>query len=295
MGDTDTFLALRPSLFGLAYRMLGSATEAEDVLQEAYLRWSMSTGGQVTSPRGYLTTIVTRLCIDVLRSARVKREAYKGPWLPEPVETGRPDPADQAELADSLSLAFLVLLEELQPVERAAFLLHEVFEYPYDEVARVVDRNETSCRQLVSRARRRIDARRHRFDADEGHGREMTRRFVQACATGDIEALKCLLAEDVVVWTDGGGQVRAALRPVIGPHRAARFLTSVARRVPPGASIREVTLNGQPSVVLEDEGQVTIALTVDVLGDQVIGVRVVTNPDKLTALQPGHQPELGGR
>jgi RNA polymerase sigma-70 factor, ECF subfamily len=293
MGDLETFLALRPSLFAVAYRMLGSATEAEDVVQEAYVRWSGRGHGDVAAPPAYLTTIVTRLCIDQLRSARARRETYKGPWLPEPVEAGAPAPGQSAELADSLSLAFLVLLEELQPVERAAFLLHDVFDYPYDEIAAIVDRTESACRQLVSRARRRVDAPRRRFVADRAHGRELTRRFLAACGTGDLEGLLSLLSDDVTVWTDGGGKVRAALRPVTGPQRSARFLLSVARRIPAGVSAREVDLNGQPGLVFEEgDGRVTLALTLDVIDDRIIDVRVVTNPDKLVALQPAHRPHL---
>ncbi len=201
------------------------------------------------------------------------------------METRSPEPGQSAELADSLSLAFLVLLEELQPVERAAFLLHDVFDYPYDEIAAMVDRTEAACRQMVSRARRRVDTPRRRFDADRAHGRELTRRFLVACGTGDLDGLLSLLADDVIVWTDGGGKVRAALRPVSGPHRAARFLLAVARRLPPGVASREVDLNGQPGLVFEVAGQVTVALTLDVVGASIVAVRVVTNPDKLVALQ----------
>ncbi|HEY7948191.1 MAG TPA: RNA polymerase sigma-70 factor [Acidimicrobiales bacterium] len=294
MGDLEVFLELRSSLFGVAYRMLGSATEAEDVLQEAYVRWTGRPDDPVSASSSYLTTIVTRLCIDQLRSARVRRETYKGPWLPEPVEVDAPGPDASAEIADSLSLAFLVLLEELQPVERAAFLLHDVFGYPYDEISGIVDRSEASCRQLVSRARRRVDAPRRRFDADYAHGRELTRQFLVACGTGDLDGLLALLADDVVVWTDGGGKVRAALRPVTGPHRSARFLLSVASRLPDASSFRELDLNGQPGVVIEWEGQVTVALTLDVAAGRVVAVRVVTNPDKLQALQPAHRGELSG-
>jgi RNA polymerase sigma-70 factor (ECF subfamily) len=286
VGDLETFLGLRPALLGVAYRMLGSATEAEDIVQEAYVRWSTRGRGDVTVPSAYLTTIVTRLCIDQLRSARARRETYKGPWLPEPVEAEAPGPGASAELADSLSLAFLVLLEELQPVERAAFLLHDVFDYPYEEIAGIVDRTETACRQLVSRARRRVDARRRRFDVDRAYGRELTRRFVAACGTGDLDGLLSLLSDDVVVWTDGGGKAQAAMRPVVGPHRASRFLLSVARKIPAGVTSREVVLNGQSGLVFEEEGQVIMALTLDVLGNQVVAVRVMMNPDKLVALQP---------
>ena len=171
-------------------------------------------------------------------------------------------------------------------MERAAFLLHDVFDYPYDEIAGIVDRSEAACRQLVSRARHRVDAPRRRFDADRAHGRELTRRFLVACGTGDLDGLLALLADDVTVWTDGGGQVRAALRPVTGPKRAARFLLSVARRVPTGVSSSEVDLNGQPGLVFALDGTVTMALTLDVCDGLVVDVRVVTNPDKLVALQP---------
>jgi RNA polymerase sigma-70 factor (ECF subfamily) len=294
MDDLDVFLGLRSSLFGVAYRMLGSATEAEDILQEAYLRWARRADGDIEAPNAYLTTIVTRLCIDQLRSARVRRQSYKGPWLPEPVEAHAPGPGESAELADSLSLAFLVLLEELQPVERAAFLLHDVFDYPYDEIAGIVDRTEAACRQLVSRARRRVDEPRRRFDSDRSHGRELTRRFLTACGTGDLEGLLALLTDDVVVWTDWGGKVRAALRPVTGPHRSARFLLSVASRTPAGASVREIDLNGQPGLVFEVDGHIVIALTLDVADGRVAAVRVVSNPDKLVALQPRHSSEPAG-
>ncbi|MGH9016245.1 MAG: RNA polymerase sigma-70 factor [Acidimicrobiales bacterium] len=295
MDDLETYLGLRPSLFGVAYRMLGSATDAEDVLQEAYLRWSSRGPGDVTAPSAYLTTIVTRLCIDHLRSARVKRETYTGPWLPEPVEVDAPGPDAHAELADSLSLAFLVLLEELQPVERAAFLLHDVFDYAYGEIAGIVDRTEANCRQLVSRARRHVDARQQRFPADHRERRELTRRFLVACGTGDLDGLLQILADDVTVWTDGGGKVRAAVRPVVGSHRAARFLLAVATRIQPGVSSREVELNTQPGLVFETaDGEVIVALTVDILDGRISAVRVVTNPDKLGALQPDRRSRLRG-
>ena len=286
MNDLDTFLELKSSLLGVAYRMLGSATDAEDIVQEAYVRWSQRRPEEIAAPSAYLTTIVTRLCIDQSRSARVRRETYKGPWLPEPVELDVPDPGESAELADSLSLAFLVLLEELQPVERAVFLLHDVFDYPYGEVAAIVERSEAACRQMVSRARRRVDAPRRRFDSDAAQGRELTRRFLAACVTGDLDGLLSLLSSDVVVWTDGGGKVSAALRPVTGSRRAARFLLSVAKRHSEGTSAREVDLNGQPGLVLEADGQVNTALTLDVVGGRIVFVRVMRNPDKLVALQP---------
>jgi RNA polymerase sigma-70 factor, ECF subfamily len=300
VADVETFIELRPMLFGIAYRMLGVAAEADDVLQDAYLRWATVDEASVESPRAYLATIVTRLSIDQLRAAKVRRDSYKGPWLPEPivldesgesmevagtVEAGVEAGAEAGvELADSLSLAFLVLLEELAPAERAAFLLREVFGYEYSEIARMLERNEPACRQLVSRARHRVGDRRKRFEADHEQSRELTRRFVFACGTGDIEGLMSLLAEDVVVWTDGGGRVVSAPRPVVGPWRAARFLVHVSKNFP-NATIGEMTLNGQPGLIFEENGRVTNAVVVDILDGLISGIRIVANPEKLTALQ----------
>jgi RNA polymerase sigma-70 factor (ECF subfamily) len=259
--------------------MLGSAADAEDMVQEAWVRWLQRGEGEIDSVRAYLVTIVTRLCIDQLGSARAQRVTYAGPWLPEPVVQ---DDTSALEQADSLSLAFLVLLEELTPPERAAYLLHDVFGYQFDEVARTMGRTTTGCRQLASRARSRIENRRQRFDADAVHGRELTRRFVVACATGDLEGLTEMLAEDVVVWTDGGGVVRAAMRPVVGRHRSSRFLMNVAKKL--SGSPREVTLNGQPGMIFVDEDHVVATLVLDILEGKVIAVRSVTNPQKLEHL-----------
>ncbi len=277
--DTSVFEEWRPLLFGIAYRMLGSAADAEDMVQEAWVRWLQRGEGEIDSVRAYLVTIVTRLCIDQLGSARAQRVTYAGPWLPEPVVQ---DDTSALEQADSLSLAFLVLLEELTPPERAAYLLHDVFGYQFDEVARTMGRTTTGCRQLASRARSRIEDRRQRFDADAAHGRELTRRFVVACATGDLEGLTEMLAEDVVVWTDGGGVVRAAMRPVVGRHRSSRFLMNVAKKL--SGSPREVTLNGQPGMIFVDEDHVVATLVLDILEGKVVAVRSVTNPQKLEHL-----------
>jgi RNA polymerase sigma-70 factor (ECF subfamily) len=277
--DAASFEEWRGLLFGIAYRMLGSATDAEDMVQEAYLRWVRRADLQVESVRAYLVTIVTRLCLDHLSSAQVRRVSYTGPWLPEPIMT---DPLSEVEQADSLTMAFLVLLEELTPAERAAFLLHDVFGYAFDEVARSVGRSAPSCRQLASRARRHIAERRQRFDADPGHGQELTREFLVACGSGDLDGLLDLLAEDVVVWSDGGGKVRAAMRPVVGAHRASRFLLNVAKKV--RGVPREVSLNGQPSLVFFDDGRVEAVLTLDISEGKIAAVRTVSNPDKLARL-----------
>lgn len=281
------FVALRPTLLGVAYRMLGSATEAEDVVQDAYLRWSRVDPASVGSARALLVTTVTRLCIDRGESARARREQYHGPWLPEPVAVDDADPAAAAELADSLSMAFLVLLEELGPVERAAFLLHDVFGYGYDEVADMTSQSRQNARQLVSRSRRRIEERRRRFDADAEQGAELARRFMVACATGDMDSLMSLMTDDVVVWTDGGGVARAAPRPVLGPYRAARFLVHVAQGIAEGSTVEPMRVNGQPGLAIATGGVVNAVVALDVLDGLIGGVRVVVNPAKLGAVQPG--------
>jgi len=277
--DAAAFEEWRSLLFGIAYRMLGSATDAEDVVQDACIRWLRRGGEPVQSVRAYLVTVVTRLCLDQLNSSRSKRVTYAGPWLPEPVVVDEPSAAEQA---DSLSLAFLVLLEELTPLERAAYLLHDVFGYSFDEVARSLARTPAACRQLGARARKHIEERRQRFDADLRHGRELTDRFLVACATGDLTGLLAMLSDDVVVWTDGGGKVRAALRPVVGPHRSSRFLVNVAKK---GQGVPRATVpNGQPATVFVDEGVVVAALVLDIMEGAIVGVRVISNPDKLERL-----------
>ncbi|HVT41360.1 MAG TPA: RNA polymerase sigma factor SigJ [Acidimicrobiales bacterium] len=277
--DAAAFEEWRPLHFGIAYRMLGSAADAEDVVQDACVRWLRRGDAPVQSVRAYLVTVVTRLCLDLLDSARVRRETYTGPWLPEPVVV---EETAAAEQADSLSLAFLVLLEELTPLERAAYLLHDVFGYSFDEVGRSLGRSPAACRQLGARARRHVEERRQRFDADLRHGRELTDRFLAACASGDLSGLLDMLADDVVVWTDGGGKVRAAVRPVIGPYRSSRFLLNVAKKthgVPTGT-----LLNGQPASVFMDDGVAVAALVLDIMEGSIVGVRVVSNPDKLAHL-----------
>ncbi len=277
--DAAAFEEWRPLLFGIAYRMLGSAADAEDVVQDAGVRWLRRSDEPVRSVRAYLVTTVTRLCLDQLDSARARRVSYAGPWLPEPVVV---DEEGAAEQADSLSLAFLVLLEELTPLERAAYLLHDVFGYSFDEVARALGRSPAASRQLGARARRHIEERRQRFDADLRHGRELTDRFLVACATGDLSGLLSMLSDDVVVWTDGGGKVRAAMRPVVGPGRGARFLVNVAKKV--SGRPQSVILNGQPATVFVVDGDVVTALVLDIMGGRIVGVRVVSNPDKLCRL-----------
>jgi RNA polymerase sigma-70 factor (ECF subfamily) len=284
MTDIAAFEAERPRLTAIAYRMLGSSADAEDAVQEAYLRWRDRAVRDVDSPPSYLTTIVVRLCIDELRSARARRESYVGPWLPEPLLVDEAEPSAAVELADSLSLAFLVLLEELAPAERAAFLLHDVFDYGYGEISGMLGRGEPACRQMVSRARRRVGERRHRFDADEQAGRELAARFMTACGDGDLDGLMSLLSEDVVVWTDGGGKVKAARRPIHGRSKSARFLVAIAKEIPPGVEFREAVVNGEPGYLFVENGVVTTTLSFNIAGRQIVGITSVLNPDKLRGL-----------
>jgi RNA polymerase sigma-70 factor (TIGR02957 family) len=283
---------LRPKAFAIAYRMLGSVSEAEDIVQEGLLRLhrALEGGDRIESPRAYLSTVVTRLGIDHLRSARVRRESYVGEWLPEPLVTSPDeDPARQAEVADSLSLAFLVLLESLSPEQRAVFLLREVFDYPYDRIAEVVGKNEDNVRQLAVRARRRVEEGRSRFEASREQRDELARRFFAAAQEGDLEALEALLANDVVLHGDGGGKVPALARPLHGRARVARTLlawTRAAVRIG-GVSLRPVQVNGQPGAMSFDpKGKLINVLALDVADGQIQAVRSIVNPDKLRHLGP---------
>jgi RNA polymerase sigma-70 factor (TIGR02957 family) len=283
---------LRPGAFAIAYRMLGTVSEAEDVVQEALLRLHRAQleGERIESPRAYVSTVVTRLGIDQLRSARRRRETYVGDWLPEPLLTSdEDDPARQAEMADSLSMAFLVLLESLTPEQRAAFLLREVFDYGYDEIARIVGKSEANARQLVARARRHVDERRPRFEATREQRERLADRFFAAVGDGDVKALEDMLAEDVVLTGDGGGKVPALARALHGARRVARTLGTWGRQGQriAGASLRRVEVNGQPGALLLDgENKVIGVMAVDIAGDLVQGVRSVVNPDKLRHVGP---------
>lgn len=288
---TEVYEELRPLMFSIAYRMLGSASEAEDVVQEAFLRYhrESSAGTAVDSPKAYLSTITTRLAIDQLRSARVRRERYVGTWLPEPVVTDAESDAEaHAETADSLSMAFLVLLESLTPVERAVFLLHDVFDYGYDEIARVVGRNEQNCRQIAVRARRQVEAKRPRFEADRRRREELAQRFFEAVTNGDEEGLLGLLAQDVVAYGDGGGKAPAFPKPVYGRERVARLLLAAADRGAQERGVRGasfVEINGQPGAVfLDADDQPLAAVTLDIADGLVQTVRAVANPEKLDHL-----------
>lgn len=246
----DQLEALRRHGFGVAYRMLGSVSEAEDVAQEALLRLTRQEQ-TIDEPAAWITTVATRLSINVLTSARVRREAYVGPWLPEPLlEDPAPDPASHAEVADSLSLALLVLLERLNPVERAAYLLREVFGYDYEQIARIIDRTEVNARQLVTRARKHIEASRPRFDADEAARDALLERFLAAAEEGDLAALEEMLAEDAVLYADGGGKAMAVPEPLVGPALIARFMAAVAHATAGTVESRAVKVNGQPGLIM---------------------------------------------
>jgi RNA polymerase sigma-70 factor (ECF subfamily) len=280
---------LRPAMIGIAYRMLGSVSEAEDVVQDAFLRLDRARAEEIESPRAYMTTVVTRLAIDQLRSARVTREQYVGAWLPEPlVAEAGPGPADAAETADTLSMAFLVLLESLSPVERAVFLLREVFGYDYAEVARVVERSEDNCRQIAARARKAIEARRPRFEPSYERREELVRQFLAAATEGDTEGLIGLLAEDVEMQGDGGGKAPALRKPAVGPAAVARVLVRLGRQAgKAGIRGRVVEVNGSPGLVFEaPDGALVNAVALDVVDGHVSAVRSVVNPDKLRHLGP---------
>lgn len=277
-----TFEDLRPLLFSVAYRMLGSVADAEDVLQDAYLRWQRVPEGEADSPRAYLTSIVTRLSIDALRSARVRRETYVGPWLPEPIVTDpSAGPEDQVELSDSLSSAFLVLLETLSPVERAVFLLREAFGYDYDEIARTVGKSEQNCRQLLVRAKKHIEARRPRFRPDEKRRDELLTGFMAACMAGDFDALMSVLSEDVVEYGDGGGVVSAGRRSVVGREKVARFLIGLAGKIAGHVEPRRVLINGQPGILFVRDGTPFATMAFDFGPDGIREIDTVVNPEKL--------------
>lgn len=283
MASVELFNQHRPLLFSIAYRMLGSVAEAEDVVQESYLRWSQVPGAEVRSPKAYLSAVVTRLCIDYLRSARVRREEYVGPWLPEPLLTDRSlDVTETIDLDETLSMAFLVLLERLTPVERAVFLLREVFDYDYGEVAHIVGKSEANCRQIARRARKSVAARRPRFETSAEQEERLMGSFLEACFSGDMDGLLALLSEDVILWSDGGGRTRAALNPIYGADKVARFFFGILRQVPPGFVVRRTLVNGRPGLIgYFGDGRPQNVTTFDVAEERIQAIRLVLNPEKL--------------
>src|SRR5579884_1146760 len=279
---TQIFNQYRTLLFSIAYRMLGSATDAEDIVQEAFLRWLQASDEEIQSPKAFLSTVVTRLCIDQLRSARARRELYVGPWLPEPIPTNqRQDLTDTAILAESLSFAFLVVLESLGPLERAVFLLREVFDYDYAEIATIVGKSEAYCRQVLHRARQHLKQRRPRFEVSREQQERITTQFLRASLGGDMHGLLNLLAEDVVFASDSGGKAWAGLKPVHGADKVARGVLGGRRFLPPGIQGIIEEVNGQPAIVGYADGRPTIVVLLYIEDGLIRRVYQVVNPDKL--------------
>lgn len=284
---TDTrlaqFEAHRPLLFSIAYRMLGTVMEAEDALQETYLRYLATDGEAIQSPKAFLSTVITRICLDQLKSARVRREEYVGPWLPEPLLTAD-GPDELLATHESISMAFLVLLETLSPVERAVFLLREVFDYDYEEIAGIIEKSEANCRQLYSRAKRHIQARRPRFDAKPEAQEQLLHIFLQALEEGNVEEVAALLAEDVQLWSDGGGKATAAIRPLVGRDAVQRFLLGIAKQRTPETTVAFAEVNGGPAVLFYLGDELISVGTMIGADEQIHEIRFVRNPEKLRLL-----------
>ncbi len=295
-GDGAVFAQHRGMLFGIAYRMVGSVSDAEDIVQEAWLRWQGRPEAGVQSPKAYLSAVVTRLSIDHLRAARTRRETYVGPWLPEPlVSEHAPDVAETVVLHESLSMAFLTLLETLTPEERASFLLHDVFGYEFREVAAIIGKEEANCRQLARRARLHALAGRPRFVPSRDEQERLTRAFLQAMVAGDMSALMELFTDDIVMETDGGGVVRAALNPIRGPRNVAKLIVSGMAQAPPNTAFRVMTVNGEIGVISEAEGRVYGVVAVEWAGERIRRLRAVTNPEKLRGVAPVRPPDDAAR
>ncbi|MFI8965894.1 RNA polymerase sigma factor SigJ [Streptomyces sp. NPDC053493] len=285
---TDLFEEHRALLTGVAYRMLGRAADAEDVVQEAWLRWSAADRGDVREPRAYLVRITTRLAVDRLRQVRSRRESYVGPWLPEPIVTdfgpSVPDTAERALLADSVSLALLVVLESLSPLERAVFVLREAFGFPFAEIAATLDRSEAAVRQLAGRARKHVDEGRPRYDVDPAQRRDLTERFLAAAAEGDLEGLLAMLAPDVRLVGDSGGKSKAPLRVMETADKIGRFLVAVAEGAREVFGYRIEEINGGPALIALVDGKVDSVFQIDVRDGRIACVYIVRNPDKLQGL-----------
>src|SRR5437868_193957 len=286
MNMVESFESYRSLMFSIAYRMLGSAMDAEDMVQETYLRYQGTPPETITSHKAFLTTIISRLCMDQLHLARRKREQYLGPWLPEPIITVEaPELAQVEERVDtyeSISLAFLVLLEQLQPIERAVFLLREVFEYDYAEIASFLGKSEVACRQWFSRAKKHLVDHRPRFPTSPDTHRQLLTGFLQAAQAGEMPALMNLLAEDVTLWVDSGGKVKgAATRPIVGRDAVARFALGARRFLPEGARVELAKVNGQPALIFRADDRAYLVLAIEVEAQRIQKVRIMVNPEKL--------------
>ncbi|HEY1014971.1 MAG TPA: RNA polymerase sigma-70 factor [Herpetosiphonaceae bacterium] len=291
----DAFEAHRSLLFGMAYRMIGSAMEAEDIVQEAYLRYQATPPESIRALKSFLTTIVHHLCLDHLKSAQTRRERYVGPWLPEPVLTGAGDalpfPLPLHADRESISMAFLVLLERLSPLERAVFLLREVFDYAYPEIAQITGRSEAACRQLCSRAKKHVKEHRPRFPASPEAHETMVNRFMDACVAGDMDGLMGLLAEDVTSWSDSGGNVPgAARRPILGRDKVARSIIGNLAHAPARMTVETIEANGLPALLIRIAGAIAGIIALEVDGGEIRAVRNIANPAKLAHLKPPAAP-----
>jgi RNA polymerase sigma-70 factor (ECF subfamily) len=281
MSDQDIFEDRRGAMTGLAYRMLGSRADAEDVVQDAWIRWRGVEADEVANPAGFLNKVVTRLCLDRLKSARARREVYVGEWLPEPVVDD-----DHENLGEDLSVAFLLALERLTPLERAAFLLHDVFDTPFNEVAKALGRGEAACRQLAARARQHVRDERPRYKPSVDEERSLTAAFLAAALTGDEVSLRNLLTKDVVMHADGGGKVSATMNPVFGLEKAVRLLVGINKKWPPpqDTTVRLARINGQPGIVMSQGGVVFQTMGLEIVDGRIAAVYTMRNPDKLARL-----------
>jgi RNA polymerase sigma-70 factor, ECF subfamily len=284
----DQIQTYQPLLFSIAYRMTGYASQAEDIVQEAYLRYQQADHATIHSPKSYLTTIVTNLSLNYLKSAHAQREEYIGIWLPEPILTALPaseSPEEQYEQQESLSLAFLVLLERLSPSERAVFLLHESFDYSFAEIAEIIEKTPEHCRQLFHRAKSHRAEKRHRVSVSPAAQRQLTASFLAACKSGNLATLKKLLADDVIAWADGGGKGRASLYPVSGQEIVARRFISLMHRVPADTVLFREEINGAPAILFWSDGHLNWVQTLDIRDNIIVGLYTLVNPDKLAFLQ----------
>ena len=285
--QAEAFEQYRVLLFSIAYRMTGSASDAEDLVQETYLRYQASDSEEIVSLKAYLTTIITHLTLDYLKSARVAREQYMGTWLPEPILTSEDAGFPQAafEQQEALSLAFLRLFETLSPPERAVFLLHEVFEYPFSEIGGMLSKSPAHCRQIFHRARQALQDKRARFEPEPQHQRQLLLRFLSASQSGDMAALTSLLAQDVVSWSDGGGKVQTNLKPLYGKLAVARFWLSVTRKTPRPLTATLAEINGSSALLLWDEGRLAGVLSLTLCAEGIQEIYALLNPEKLAYLQ----------
>ena len=283
MSKTDIFNEHRDLLFAIAYRMTGSVMDSEDILQDSWMKWESLDISNVKRPQALLTTMVSRRCIDYLRSARVQRTEYVGPWLPEPLATENAD--DDLALSESLSLAFLMLLENLTPTERAIYLLREAFSLDYDEIAKVVDKSASNCRQILRRSREKLGKQQRRQKARKTEHESLLNNFMRVCATGNLDELASMMAEEIVLYSDGGGKVLAARRPLHGADSVARFLLGVAKKAPPGLTVRIALLNGMPAILAVEDGKVISTMSLTDNNGKIEAIHIVRNPDKLRHLQ----------